>query len=63
MSSPVKLNFRILSLKETARALGVPASRAKKVLEMVGANRDNHRHSTSRSKLPTARKVNAKKAR
>jgi hypothetical protein len=38
MPRPVKLDFKPLTLEETAKALGVPPARARKILAMVGVD-------------------------
>jgi hypothetical protein len=38
MPRPVKLDFKPLTLGETAKALGVPPARARKILAMVGVD-------------------------
>jgi len=40
MQRRVKLNFKPLSLDETAQRLGVPRARARKILAMIGVDLD-----------------------
>jgi hypothetical protein len=40
MQRRVKLDFKPLSLAETAQHLGVPQARARKILAMIGVNLD-----------------------
>jgi hypothetical protein len=44
MRRPVKLDFKPLSLRETARRLGVPPARARKILALVGVDLDDCQH-------------------
>ncbi len=38
MRRPVKLDFKPLSLEDTAKALGIPQRRAAKIIAMFGVN-------------------------
>jgi hypothetical protein len=63
MSRPTKLDFKPLTLVETAKALGVPPARARKILALVGV--DSNGRTTAnrrRSKAPTA-KTSSRSAR
>ncbi len=40
MQRPVKLDFKPLSLRETAKRLGVPPARARKILALVSVDFD-----------------------
>ena len=54
MRRPVKLDFKPLSLEQTAKELGIPRARALKILEMFGApNVFNGRRSTKRKTRAT----------
>lgn len=46
MRRPVKLDFKPLSLRETAKRLGVPPARARKILALVGVDFDGRVVST-----------------
>jgi hypothetical protein len=52
MRRPVKLNFKPLSLKETAERLGIPPKRAVQIIAMFGADPKSLR--TLRKKNKTA---------
>jgi hypothetical protein len=43
MRRPVKLNFKPLSLKETAKELGIPRARALKIMALFGVPTDGLR--------------------
>jgi hypothetical protein len=47
MRRPVKLDFKPLSLRETAKRLGVPPARARKILALVGVDFDGRIVSTA----------------
>jgi hypothetical protein len=49
MRRPVKLDFKPMSLRETAKALGVPPTRARKILAMFGVDFDGPTASTVRA--------------
>jgi hypothetical protein len=50
MRRPVKLDFKPLSLRETAKRLGVPPARARKILALVGVDFDGRIVSTASPK-------------
>jgi hypothetical protein len=50
MRRPVKLDFKPLSLRETAKRLGVPPARARKILALVGVDFDGRMISTASPK-------------
>jgi hypothetical protein len=50
MRRPVKLDFKPLSLRETAKRLGVPPARARKILALVGVDLDGRILSTASPK-------------
>ena len=50
MQRRVKLDFKPLSLDETAQTLGVPRTRARKKLAMVGVDLDGRPAGTPRQK-------------
>jgi hypothetical protein len=56
MRRPTKLNFKPLSLAETARLLGVPRARALRILALVGVGPEALRADARRTK-GKARKI------
>jgi hypothetical protein len=53
MRRPIKLDFKPLSLRETAKRLGVPPARARKILALVGVDFDGKMVSTTPPKRRT----------
>ncbi len=53
MRRPTKLDFKPLSLLETAKRLGVPRARARKILALVGVDFDGQISSAPRAKRKT----------
>ncbi len=62
MRRPVKLDFKPLSLRETAKRLGVPPARARKILALVGVDFDGRIVSTASPKRQ-ARKTSSRRAK
>jgi hypothetical protein len=52
MPRPVKLDFKPLTLEETAKALGVPPARARKILAMVGVDFNGRPTGTMQPTMP-----------
>ena len=50
MSRRIKLDFKPLSLGETAKALGVPPARARRILAMVGVDLNGRPTETIRAR-------------
>jgi hypothetical protein len=50
MSRRVKLDFKPLTLSETAKALGIPRARARKILAIVGVDFNGHPAETLRAR-------------
>jgi len=55
MRRRVKLDFKPLSLDETAQTLGVPRTRARKILAMVGVDLDARNPGARRGKRKARR--------
>ena len=54
MRRPVKLDFKPLSLEETAKALGIPQRRAAQIITMFGASPEGlHRRRSTKSRVRT----------
>jgi len=54
MRRPVKLDFKPLSLEETAKALGIPQKRAAQIITMFGASPEGlRRRRTMKSRVRT----------
>lgn len=65
MRRPVKINFKALSLEETARQLGIPKKRAKRILSIVGADEvsDGKVHSAGKRRTSGRHKAARKNTR
>jgi len=50
MSRRIKLDFKPLTLGETAKVLGVPPARARKILAIVGVNSGGQTAGTMRAR-------------
>lgn len=58
MRRPVKLNFKPLSLEETAKALGIPRARALKIIALFGVAPEAFRaRRGAKSKVRTGQKL------
>lgn len=60
MRRPTKLTFKPLSLKETAKALGIPRGRAEQVLAIVGVEPDWTTKPGRRRKNKVSRRFSSK---
>ena len=57
MSRRIKLDFKPLTLSETAKALGIPRARARKILAIVGVDFNGHPAEThARGRLARAKR-------
>jgi hypothetical protein len=64
MSRRTKLDFKPLSLGETAKRLGVPPARARKILALVGVDFDGRTLTTVRPKGHSrTRKTSSRRAK
>jgi hypothetical protein len=62
MSRPVKLDFKPLTLGETAKALGVPPARARKILAMVGVDFDGRPTGTVQPRKARSGKTSSRRS-
>lgn len=56
MRRPVKLNFKPLSLEETAKELGIPRARALKIIALFGVAAEDFRVRGTGSKVRARQK-------
>ena len=63
MSRRIKLDFKPLSLRETAEALGVPPARARKILAIVGVDLNGRTTGAGVSRKARTAKTSSRKAR
>jgi hypothetical protein len=63
MSRPTKLEFKPLSLEETAKQLGIPRQRARRILSLIGADVVPNPHGLRAKRRTVRYKVARKSAR
>ncbi len=63
MRRPVKLDFKPLSLEETAKALGIPQRRAVQIITMFGASPESLRTRRRTKSNAGARKAFSRSAK
>jgi hypothetical protein len=59
MSRRIKLDFKPLTLSETAKALGIPPARARKILAIVGVDFNGRTTDTTRARKARTGKTSA----
>jgi hypothetical protein len=59
MPRRVKLNFKPLSLRETAKRLGIPRGRAERILTLIGVHTENRatKHTPSRKSRSSKKSI------
>jgi predicted ArsR family transcriptional regulator len=62
MSRRTKLEFEPLSLEETAKQLGIPRQRARRILTLIGADGAPNVRGLRAAKRPTVRHKAARKS-
>jgi hypothetical protein len=62
MSRRVKLNFKPLTLSETAKRLGIPRGRAERILTLIGLRAENRPTKRTRSRKGRSGKKSIHKA-
>jgi hypothetical protein len=60
MSRPIKLDFKPLTLGETAKRLGVPPARARKILALVGVDFSGRTTTTMRQRKARTGKTSSR---
>ncbi|MGA2744358.1 MAG: hypothetical protein ABSE44_06650 [Candidatus Sulfotelmatobacter sp.] len=63
MPRPVKLDFKPLTLGETAKRLGVPPARARKILAMVGVDLNGRATSAGLTRKARTTKASSRRAK
>ena len=60
-SRPTKLDFKPLSLAETAKRLGIPRKRARRILSLIGVDLETGKNGDSQIKRKTALRKTSQK--
>lgn len=63
MSRRIQLDFKPLTLIETAKALGVPPARARKILALVGVDSNGRATANSRMRKARTAKTSSRRAK